>query len=170
MREDLILKIVNEALRIEEDAIFSSKGHFNAAHYWGLGHYVIGIPMVVSAALAASKFLQNSENGACLALLTAGLAAVQTLLNPEKKASLHHVCGGKYLALRNNTRNFREIELLQMQDEDKAVQRIKAFSDERNALNQTSPAISCAAYAKAKDDIEAGYAVHQVDVNSGDAQ
>lgn len=170
MRNELIRKIEKEALRIEEDTTFSSKGHFNAARYWGWGHYVIGIPMVVSAGLSASKFLQNSENGACLSLLAAGLAAVQTLLNPEKKSSLHHVCGGKYLALRNNTRNFREIELLQIQEEAKAVERIKAFSDERNALNQTSPAIPGRAYTKAKKDIEAGYAVHQVDVNSGSAQ
>jgi len=170
MRNELIQKIEKEALRIEEDTTFSSKGHFNAALYWGWAHYVIGIPVVIFAALSVSKILQNSECGAWLALLAAGLAAVQTLLNPEKKSSLHHVCGGKYLALRNNTRNFREIELMQIQDEEKAVERIKAFSDERNALNQTSPAIPGCGYSKAKKDIEAGYAAHQVDVNSGSAQ
>lgn len=167
MQSDLLQNIKNEALRIEEDTIFSSKGHFNMASYWGRAHYIVGIPMVAAAALSASKLLEGNDWGACLALLAAGLAAIQTLVNPEKKASTHQVCGGKYLALRNNTRNFRELELLQIQDNRQALQKIKALSDERNALNQTSPSIPRCAYKEAKKDIEEDQAaLHQVDVNT----
>ena len=52
-------EVVKEAKRIEESLLFSSKGHFAAAHFWGNFHLWIGIPMVLFSAIAgASAFSQ----------------------------------------------------------------------------------------------------------------
>ena len=53
-----------EAERIEEDATYSSKSHFNAEDTWVRRHYWLGIPSTILAAVA----------GATLSRMTPGLA------------------------------------------------------------------------------------------------
>ena len=46
MTESIKEKVIIEAKRIEEDSLYSAKGHFFAASWWNKFHIWIGIPMV----------------------------------------------------------------------------------------------------------------------------
>lgn len=44
------LEIMKESQRIEESALYSSKGHFVASYFWTNFHLCMGVPMVILAA------------------------------------------------------------------------------------------------------------------------
>jgi hypothetical protein len=164
MTQDQITEnIIKEAQRIEEDTEHSAKGHLNAAQMWGRVHYFLGIPMTVIAAIAGAQALNDSPVWAAgFALIAAALGGIQTFINAEQKCSAHRESGNRYLSLRNNTRYFREVELLQM-DNKQATKKIKVLSDERNALNESSLAIPRCSWLVAKKDIDAGYSQYRAD-------
>jgi hypothetical protein len=59
---DQTLALRREAERIEGDATYSSKSHFNARGTWERRHYWLGIPATVLAAIAgASLFKSHPE-------------------------------------------------------------------------------------------------------------
>ena len=99
-----------EAKRIEEDARFSSKGHFEAATAWDRWHLLIGLPTSIVAAIAGVSALSDLPVLAgILALLVATTSAVFTFLNPKERAAGHLRAGNAYKALQNDARIFREI-------------------------------------------------------------
>src|SRR5687768_13912726 len=98
-------EIIREAHRIEEAALYSSKGHFNAAEIWGLFHVVFGLVIVVLAAVAGAKaFSRIDDDGTIagvLSILVAVLTSVTTFLHPNKKKAEHLTAGNQYAALLN---------------------------------------------------------------------
>ena len=50
-----------EAERIEEDATYSSKSHFNAEQVWERRHYWLGIPATAFAAIAGAALFKNHD-------------------------------------------------------------------------------------------------------------
>lgn len=169
-KEVVIANIVKEAERIEEDTEHSAKGHFNASGLWGWCHYALGIPMTLCAVLAGTQSLNDSPGWATgFALTAAALGGLLTFINAEQKSSSHKDSAGRYLALRNNTRTFREIELLQL-DAAEATDRIKLLSDERNTLNQSSLSIPRCAWWKAKKDIDTGYSTYRTDIKNSQGE
>ena len=85
--------VAAEAKRIEEDATYSSKSHFDAASAWSHAYYWIGIPIAILSAIAGasalSKFEYHSEIAGILSILIAILSSVNVFLNPQQKASAH---------------------------------------------------------------------------------
>lgn len=153
-----------EAERIEEDATYSSKSHFNAEQVWERRHYWLGIPATAFAAIAgAALFKNHDEWGSALALLASLLAGLMTFLKPNERAAMHRVAAGQFLALRNDARIFREVELLQADRLGKLTERLKGLSATRNELNQKSPSIPRSAFVAARKGIEEGEATHKVD-------
>ena len=55
MTLDLRDSLATEAGRIEEDCLYSARGHFEAAASWRRVHYGIGIPATVLAAVAGGS-------------------------------------------------------------------------------------------------------------------
>ena len=94
------IKIIEEAKRIENDASYSAKGHYEAAGYWTRFHLMIGIPTVVLSAIAGASALAQFDNHSIiagfLAIIVAALTAVATFLNPNEKANSHQNVGNKY--------------------------------------------------------------------------
>ena len=155
--------ICTECNRIEEDSTYSYKGHYNAASLWNKVHYGVGISMTVIAAWAGVDALSSDPNlAAYLALGSATLGALQTFLGASDKAMRHKSSAGEYLALRNQTRLFREVKLSNM-DASEAQERISQFSEERDKLNRISPAIPYYAFKKAKEGIDEGQAKYRID-------
>lgn len=166
--EKLRLSIEKEAKRIEEDAEYSGKGHYNACSSWSRRHLWIGIPAAVLAALASgSAFKDFSLVAGILAILSTGFGTVATFLNPSRKSESHKSSGDQFLALRNQTRLFREVELPQMDNLGVATERIKEFAKKRDQLNAISPSIPNSAYRYAKEAIEAGESLHRADAGKG---
>lgn len=159
-------KIKEEAKRIEEDSLYSAKGHFNAGGRWAkVNLWLGGISAVLSAiagASALSQFDNHNIVAGVLAIIVACLTGVITFVNPNEKASAHHKAGNKYNALRNDTRIFYTIELNKM-EENKAIDDLKKLNDRRNKLNIESYQIPKWAFEKARKGIEEGEAEYKVD-------
>jgi hypothetical protein len=162
--QSMILALHREAERIEEDATYSSKGHFNAEDTWVRRNYWLGIPATALAAIAGATLIKSQpELASAFALLASLLTGLMTFLKPNERAAMHRAAAGKFLALRNDVRFFREIELLQADRLNEMSERLKALATERNELNQKSPSIPRRAFVAARRGIEEGEATHQVD-------
>jgi hypothetical protein len=163
-------EIIKEANRIEESALYSSKGHFRAASFWGNFHIWLGIPIVILAALAGASFVSKGDSnnviGGVISLIIAVLTAVATFLNPNERSSTHFNAGNNYDSLQNKVRIFRTIECWEKESDHVLSERLKDFSDQKDKLNKGSPQISWWAYRKAKKGIEAGEAEYEVDSKS----
>ena len=91
------------------------------------------------------------------------LTGLITFLKPNERAALHRAAAGQFLALRNEARFFREIELLQSDRLNELPERLKALSAARNELNVKSLSIPRRAFVAARKGIEEGEATHKVD-------
>lgn len=160
---EIIEACETESKRIEEDAEHSFKGHYNASALWTKVHYCVGVPLVIFSAWVGADALSSNPNfSGYLALLSAALASAQTFINPAEKSEKHKTAGDDYLALRNNTRLFRE-NLLKSLTENEAQRDLLSFSQKRNDLARMSPVIPRCRYLLAKKDIDAGLAKYRAD-------
>jgi hypothetical protein len=161
---DLLQKITVEARRIEEDTEYSAKGHYNAAERWSRYHLTIGLPSAVIAAIASgAAFNDSSILAGSLAILSTALITVLTFLKPSERAESHKAVAGQYHALRNKTRLFREIEVLQDENVDALKEKLYEFAEIRDELNQVAPGIVEKDYKRAQREIEAGFSTYKVD-------
>ncbi|MCG2711439.1 MAG: SLATT domain-containing protein [Candidatus Omnitrophica bacterium] len=158
------LEIMKESKRIEESSLYSAKGHFAAAHTWANFHLIIGVPIVVLAAIAGSSFISNNNVIAgVLSLIIAVLSAVMTFLNPNERSSSHLNAGNSYDTLQNEVRIFRTIDCWREDSEQILTERLKHYSDQKGKLSQSSPQIPWWAYQIAKRGIKAGEGSYEVD-------
>lgn len=159
-------KITNEAKRIEEDSLYSAKGHFYAGQCWvNVNFWLGGITAVLSAiagASALSQFDYHNIVAGGLSIFVASITAVITFINPSERASVHQKTGNKYNALRNDTRIFYDIEINDMDDK-RITEDLKKLNDRRNKLNLESHQIPKWAFEKARRGIEEGEAKYKVD-------
>lgn len=163
-------RISDETNRIEEDCLYSAKGHFNAASLWGAIHLWLGIPSAALSAIAGasalSEFQYHAQIAGGLAIIVAVLTAVSTFLNPQERAAVHHAAGNKYNSTRNQARIFRELRLsLTSLPDEKLLESLEALSRDRDKLNQESPRIPWIAFSRARKGIEEGEATYRVDTN-----
>lgn len=160
-------KIINEAKRIEEDSLYSSKGHFVTADFWTNFHLWIGVPTAILSAIAGASALSQFDNhniiAGILAIVVTALTAVTTFLNPNEKANSHRNAGNKYNSLRNKARIFREIDCCGGDSDQELTTQLKELAKQRDELNQSSPQISRRFYKKARKSIEEGEAKYEVD-------
>jgi hypothetical protein len=162
--EELLSALRREAERIEEDATYSSKSHFNAEDTWVRLHYYLGIPATALAAIAGAALIKSQPEWArAFTLLASLLTGLMTFLKPNERAAMHRTAAGQFLALRSDARLFREVELLQADQLDELPGRLKVLSATRNELNQKSPSIPHGAFIAARKGIEDGEATHKVD-------
>jgi hypothetical protein len=153
-----------EAERVEEDSIHSAKSHFNAADIWKKRNYWLGIPATILSAAAGAAILKDcQELAGGLSLLAAIFTALLTFLKPSEQASQHKTVADQYLALRNDARIFREIELLEDFDEKELSEKLKNLGQRRNELNQSSPVIPRKAFKQARDGINQGETQYKTD-------
>ncbi|NNM72093.1 SLATT domain-containing protein [Enterovirga aerilata] len=156
-------KVRAELERMEEDCTHSGKSHFNAADRWARWNYIFGIPSVILSTAAGATFFKDYPVAAgSMALTVAVLTSLMTFLKPGEKSSDHKSSGDQYLALRNNSRVFREITLDSVDDET-ARTALEGLTTRRDELNQASPPFSNGDYRKAKKGIDEGEAKHAVD-------
>jgi hypothetical protein len=164
--QELKQNIVMEAKRIEQDSLYSAKGHFVAAYCWSKLHLSIGIPTAILAALVSASVLSQFDKDkiitAVLAIIVTALTAITTFINPTEKANSHLNAGNKYNSLRNKARTFYEIDYYCQKDDYILVVQLKDIASRRDELNQDSPQIPWWAYKIAKRGIEGGEADYQL--------
>lgn len=105
--------ILAEARRLAVDALYSEKGHFEAASAWRARTYWLGIPAALIGATAGATILADMDPaiGGSLALVGAAITALMTFLNPSERASQHHRSGVSYGVLRRALRQFVQIDV-----------------------------------------------------------
>lgn len=156
-------KLSEEAKRIEEDAIYSSKSHYEAARNWRNIYLWLGIPAALIAGVSGvSAFEEYNHIAGFTAIIVAALTSISTFLNPSEKAQAHYTAGLKFTSLKNRTRNFYEIELVESQN-DNLKEILLSLSAERDSTNETSPQIPRKAFLKARKGIEEGETKYSVD-------
>ena len=160
----LINALRDEAHRIEEDSIYSAKRHFNECDIWTRSHYVLGIPAALLAALVTTALIKNyTDLAQALAMASALLVALLTFLKPNDRASQHRAVGNQYLALRNDARMYREIDLAEPIDDVKKSERLRSMAQRRTDLNASAPTTGDRAFKKARRGIEEGQASYLAD-------
>ena len=153
-----------EASRIEEDSLYSAKGHWEAAKPWENRHLWIGVPTTVCAAAAGVSALSNHPIvTGVLAVIVAVGSGLSTFLNPNERHRRHCDAGNAYKALNNHARIFRTTECVPAADLATLRAKLQELDQRRNDLNQGSPIIPRPAFEAARRGIEAGEARHQVD-------
>lgn len=157
--------ISDEASRIEEDSLFSAKGHYNTESCWKLSHYILGGIAALSGAIAGGSAFSDCVWLTAIAGGLSGLtAAALTFFNPSEKAQEHKASGDCYCALKNDARIFRTIELPQIEGEKEATEKLQELSRRRTELSASSLGIPTFAYEKARRHIDdEGRAIHRVD-------
>jgi hypothetical protein len=160
-------EIIREAKRIEEALLYSSKGHFAAAHFWSNFHLWIGIPMVllssIAGASALAKFDSTHVVAGSLAIVVAALSGVMTFLNPHERNASHLGSGNHYDALMNKVRMFWSIECWSDESEDVLTKKLKDLSEQKDRLNQSSLQVPRWAYGIARKGITDGEGAYVAD-------
>lgn len=156
-------KIIDELQRLEEDCTHSGKAHFNACDRWNSWNYIFGIPSVILSAAAGTAFFEDYTVAAgIMSVSVTVLTALMTFLKPSERATSHKNSGDQYLALRNDSRVFRTITLLTLEDS-ASLEGMAGLTTRRNELNQASYMFSERDFRKAKAGIDAGQGLHKVD-------
>ena len=168
MEAKLKEKISNECARIEEDSEHSFKGHYNAAEFWGHINLLLGLPAALLGAVAGGTSATDGSQAIVTgtAFLATALITCVTFLKPSEKSDSHKNAGNLYQSLRNQTRLFRELELVETLPDEEAKKRLVALASRRDELNASMPYIPRKAYEKAKQDIDDGRAEYKVDKES----
>jgi len=157
----------DEALRLEEDCKYSSKGHYVASSFWARVQIILGVPATASAAISGSfAFNGVLDMAGSLAMMSAALTAVLTFLNSSEKSSSHLLAGNQYNALQNETRIYREIELASISQQQTSIEKLNNLSTRRDKLNQTSLQIPGFAFRIARKGIADGEADYSIDKGS----
>ncbi len=162
-------KIISEVKRIEEDSMYSSKGHFYAGQCWVNVNLCIGGFAAILSAIAGASALSQFDNyniiGGSLSIIVMALTAIITFINPSEKAIIHQKAGNQYSALRNNARIFQTIKIEKI-DNEKAIDELENLNNKRNELNLESNQIPKWAFKKARKGIEDGESDYKVDKNN----
>jgi hypothetical protein len=162
--KQVALALMREAERLEEDATYSSKGHFNAEDTWVRRNYWLGIPATALTAIAGVTLIKSQpEIASALTLFASLLTGLMTFLKPNERAAIHRAAAGQFLQLKNEARFFREVELLAKGDLNDTSPKLKLLLAKRDELNQKSPSIPRKAFEAARKGIEEGEALHKVD-------
>lgn len=160
-------EIIKEAKRIEESALYTSKGHFAAAYFWSNFHLWIGIPIVVLASISGASIIAKIDSYGLvvgvLSIFIAALSSVMTFLNPNQKSSAHLNAGNNYDSLQNNVRIFWSIDCWREESDSLLTERLKYYSEQKDKLNQSNPQVPGWAYKKGKAGIKSGEADYEID-------
>lgn len=164
MSDEKLNAIIAEAKRIEEDTLYSARGHFVVSRWCGYFHFGLGIPATITAALTGvSAVNENIFLSVILSILTAILAGLITFLNPKETHAIHLREGNQYKELSNNSRIFAEISCKDPSSLEELAHELEGLNQNRNTLNTESRGIPYLAFKFARKGIEEGEADYQVD-------
>ncbi len=157
-------QLIREARRLEEDSLYSSKGHWEAAAWWSRVHLGLGLLATVLAGTAGAAALGDYAQWAGgLALAGAAVTGIMTFLNPDQRAMLHQTAGNRFNSIKNRTRFFREIDIDLGRSEQELVEQLRQLRCEYERVRGDSPLIPRWAYCLAKQGIARGEATYDVD-------
>lgn len=155
--------IITESKRLETDALYSFKGHFNASVFWDKVHLWLGCIIAVTSAVAGSIIFSDAQPkwdifAALMAFGSGILAAISTFLEPQTKANAFRKAGADYKHLRDQARVLHKIKSSSCIEIDHLITELEALQTESHQLSIDSPAIPKWAYLAARKGIKDGEA------------
>jgi hypothetical protein len=110
--------LIAEVRKIETDCLFTSQTNFVQATFYDGLNFWLGIPATVAAAAAATSIITDWSSVAAgiFALVAALLAAIQTFVAPERRATEHKQQGVAYRQLEADARVLRTIDYGRMEE------------------------------------------------------
>jgi len=160
---ELRQKLFEELSRIEEDSLYSMKGHYNASERWRWWYNFLGITNVVCSVIAGITAFSEIEIAIKIAvIITAVITGLTTFLECSKKSESHKTTGNSFLKIKNKARYLKDVRshLVDEEDFERLVNELLEQKDEMNAVSLPIPDF---AYKKAQSEIEKGYAEYRVD-------
>jgi len=144
----VITELKAEADRLEWDALYTMKGHFNAAMLWNFTHYSLGIAAVILGTVAGKEFVgaENATTASAVATASAAIAAIITLLKPSEKAQPHHASGVFYGAIKRKARMFQNISLVAEPDPQALRRELNELVIAYHDHQQSAPPVPSPAY------------------------
>ncbi|KYK95208.1 SLATT domain-containing protein, partial [Aggregatibacter actinomycetemcomitans] len=116
---DLKTNLYNELSRIEEDSLYSMKGHYNASDRWRWWYNTLGIINVICSVVAGITAFSEIEVAIKIAaIITAIVTGLTTFLECSKKAESHRVSANSFLKIKNKARHLREVKSKVISDEE----------------------------------------------------
>lgn len=106
--------IATEAALIEKKATYASEAQFESSILWRTVQLWITIPAALLAALAGGTALASTAGRVIaggVALAAAALSAISASLGAAARVAQHQSAGNGFLALRNEARVFRLVDL-----------------------------------------------------------
>ncbi len=148
--------IYAELETLEESAMYSGQSQFEQAKFWRGVNLLIGAPAALFAAIAGATGLASVSNqkiAAYFALAAAGLGALVTALNADRRSTQAHSAANAYLEIQTAARQLRLVDLGEMKYED-ARASLKELTSRRDEINKTADIPSFYAYWRGKVNIK----------------
>ena len=159
-----------EAKRLIVDATYTARGHMVAGVRWSMYSYWLGLPTSIASTLLAGgagiSAVTESRPWitAVLAFAAAILSAAHGFLRPGERADEHSLKGNRFIALRNDARLFRELDLRSQTPTAELINRVRDFRKRYAELNETPPLrIPPTDYKTAQRSITAGESNYEND-------
>jgi hypothetical protein len=151
-----IEEIISEAKRLQEDSLYSYKGHLEAARLSKFIHYGLGLPSVVLAALVGLSMNNPTLSPwvGFIAIIITIFTALSTFINPFRAAEQHRIIGEKYGALYREARRFVNLECNDASSIDELQKRLDDLATKQDQYNAEGPQITRIPYLLAKRNIE----------------
>jgi hypothetical protein len=158
-------RIAKEASRLEEDATYASKSHYNDAASWDRWHLQLGAGATVLAAAAGATAMFSNQPmvAAMVSFLSAGTAAVLTFQKPAERALTHRTAGAGYAEVRQRARQLHSVDAAGPGSDDALRQALSEIAALKARLEKESLVPSPRAFKRARAGIEDGEATHVVD-------
>lgn len=159
-----------EAKRLLVDCTYTGRGHQAAGRRWSVWNNRLGLPTAIASTLLAGGAGLSAVVDrqpwitATLAVLAAMTSAAHGFLRPGEIAQEHSLKGNRFIALRNDARLFREIDLRSGLSEQELAVRLRDLRQRYHDLNETPPLhIPRQDYLAAKQSIESGESNYEND-------
>lgn len=160
---ELKKKLCEELSRIEEDSLYSMKGHYNASRRWRWWYNFLGITNVICSVIAGITAFSEIELAIKIAaIITAVVTGLTTFLECSKKSENHKMTANSFLKIKNKARYLKDIKS-QLVSSEELEQLVNEILDQKDELNSASLPIPKFAYKIAQEEIEKGYADYRVD-------
>lgn len=157
---DVRKAVDDELRRLEEDILYTEKGHFAASDEHSRVHLGLGLLATITAAVAATTIIGKSDPWipGVLALIAAVASAVLTFVKPDERAAQHLQSGRALAALRVRIRQTRTIDLAADGVVNAAAWKaaIEDLTTQKSDVDSAAPPVSDRFFKKAQQKIQAG--------------
>jgi len=159
--------IKKESLRIEEDATNTSKALYNDASMWNVIDGLLLVSATVASVVAGFTALEVFNWGNVTIVIasftSAVLVAITKSLQPAHKSADCHQSGVLIQSLKDRTRIFRTIDLIEVDNVQVIKDRLEELDSERTELRKTCPQPTQIGRWRAHYGIENGESKYQED-------